>query len=475
MGCPKNQADSRQIQGMLAEAGFGFTHEPQEAEVILLNTCGFIDEAKEESIDAILRLAQWKEDGQCRRLVVTGCLVQKYGEELLEAIPEADLFLGVADWDALLGDVRAYAAASSTDTSNLAANSLAANSLAASNADQGAAGQGATDRARRLQAGSPDRDLYRNEWAVAGEETPAGYIKIADGCDHYCTFCVIPQIRGRYRSRTPGSILQEAADRAANGLREAVLVAQDTGAYGRDLEPASSLAELIGGLTAIDGLQRIRVMYCYPEAVDDALIQAMKHPKVCPYLDMPLQHVDDDLLKRMGRPLGAAGLKAVIRRLREAIPGIAIRTTMMVGFPGETEAAFDKMMAFLDEYRLERVGFFAFSPQPGTPAERMPGQIPQETKEQRLAEAMGRQEELMASWHASMVGKTIEVCIDGEAGRDGAAIHYEGRSRWDAPEIDGIVCFSSALRFAPGQTVQIKITHSRDYLLFGEIHDESSQ
>lgn len=443
LGCPKNQADSSQIRGMLLERGCAFTDLPQEAEIILLNTCGFIDEAKEESIQAILRLAEWKKKGRCRFLAVMGCLPQKYGGELESAIPEADLFLGVNDWHVLCE--RIY--------------------------DMG----GHRALKGRLQVGRPDRELYRLSWAAVEEEAPAGYIKIADGCDHHCTFCVIPQIRGGYRSRAPRDIVGEASARTSKGLREAVLVAQDTGAYGKDLIPPSSLAELVRSLCAVDGLRRIRVMYCYPEEVDEELIEAMRDPKVCPYLDMPIQHADDGILRGMGRKLGSARLKEIIGKLRENIPDIVIRTTLMVGFPGETEEAFQRLLDFLEEYRLERVGFFAFSPQPDTPAEKMPKQVGSRNKEKRLEIAREAQSRIFKEWNDSRVGRVVEVMIDEETGADGALRYYEGRTSQDAPEIDGLVSLSSGGRLQPGQIVNVRITHSGDYILSGEITDEPCQ
>lgn len=446
LGCPKNQVDSRQIQGMLLEKGYVFTNSPQEAEIILLNTCGFVDDAKEESIQAILDLSRWKKKGRCRYLIVLGCLVQKYGDELAEALPEVDLFLGVTDWVKLQAHLDALAST-----------------------------LGGKREGQRLQIGSPDQHLFSNEWAMQSAEEPCGYVKIAEGCDHHCTFCVIPQIRGGYRSRPLNSIKEEVAARVAKGLREAVLVAQDTGAYGRDLTPAASLAELLQELCAIQGLERVRIMYCYPEGVDEALLEAMKHPKVCPYLDMPIQHVDDTVLRTMARPISSSRLKDVITSLRRHIPDIVIRTTLMVGFPGETEKAFQALLEFLEEFHLERVGFFAFSPQPGTPAEKLPNQIAEAEKERRLELAQEKQSQVLEQWHDSLVGKVLSVFID-ERDREKADLyHYEGRTCWDAPEIDGLVTFSSKELLSPGQLVDVRITHSRDYILSGEIANESSQ
>ena len=447
LGCPKNQADSHQIRGMLTASGYGFAPTPRDAEVILVNTCGFIDDAKEESIRTILRLSRRKKRGRCRMLVVIGCLVQKYGAELEASLPEVDLFLGVQDWKDLPRHI----------------------------ASAMAPAQGGTDRTQRLYVSPPEGDHYRSDWLPDEEESPAGYVKIADGCDHRCTFCVIPQIRGRYRSRRSDAIIEEVSRRVARGLREAVLVAQDTGAYGRDLAPAASLAGLIGSLASIEGLERIRIMYCYPEEVDDGLIEAMRNPKVCSYIDMPIQHVDDTLLRRMGRPTDSRRIREVIGKLRQHIPGLAIRTTLMVGFPGESEEAFQSLLAFLEEYRLERVGFFAFSPQPGTPAEGMPDQVSAEEKERRLVIAQETRDRLMALCYSAQVGQTQRVLIDEETGSGSGGYFYEGRSCLDAPEIDGLVSFRCTDRLSPGQFVNVRITHSRDYLLSGEINHDPCQ
>lgn len=447
LGCPKNQVDSRQISGMLAEAGYGFTTDPARAAVILVNTCGFVDDAKEESINAILEMSRYKKRGKCRVLAALGCLIQKYGPELSEALPEVDLFLGVTDWVGLL--------------------TLLDQRL----------GQGGTEdrQSARLLVGPYDQHLYSNQWALFQEqEEHTGYLKIAEGCAHRCTYCVIPSIRGPYRSRPLEEIIEEAAERAKRGMREAVLIAQDTGDYGQDLPGKINLALLLRKLCQIPGLKWIRLMYCYPEAISDELIQAMKHPKVCPYLDMPIQHVSDKVLKRMARPITAAELKEKIRKLRREIPGISIRTTLMVGFPGETEAEFQELLAFLEEFRIERAGFFAFSPQPDTPAEAFEDQVDDDEKERRLELAQAAQARIMAEKEGEMIGKTLAVMTDKKLEQPGVSL-YEGRSRWDAPEIDGQVIFSGPPGILPGTVAAVRITHSQDYTLMGELTDESCE
>lgn len=442
LGCPKNQVDSRQMMGMLKQDGFLTVDTPQAAEIIILNTCGFVDSAKEESIAAILEMARFKTSGKCRKLVVVGCLVQKYGEELAEALPEVDLFLGTADWTRMAEMLR----------------------------------QPAASQACRVCIGSPEMYLFRNEWALnQAEESHTGYVKIADGCDHRCTFCVIPSLRGVYRSRPKADIIEEVKARAKAGLKEAILVAQDTGCYGKDLKPAETLASLIRALSEIQELQWIRVMYCYPEAVTDELLAALSHEKVCPYIDMPIQHVSDPVLKGMARPLNSQGLKDKLQKIRDVLPNVFIRTTLMVGFPGETQEQFNELLNFLEAFKIERAGFFAFSPQPGTKAESMAAQVPEEEKERRLALAQNVQSQILAQREASLVGQTVSVMVDGPGqthqSRDGMML-WEGRTVWDAPEIDGYVSFRARRTLKPGDLVKVLITHSQDYTLLGEIIDE---
>jgi len=325
LGCPKNQVDSHQMMGMLKQDGYLLVDTPQAAEIIILNTCGFVDSAKEESIAAILEMARYKTSGKCRQLIVVGCLVQKYGLELAEALPEVDLFMGTSDWIKLSERLR----------------------------------PSADSQAGRVTIGSPEQYLFNNDWALNQfDETHTGYVKIADGCDHRCTFCVIPSMRGAYRSRSKADIIEEVTARAKAGLKEAILVAQDTGCYGKDLHPTETLASLIRALCEIQELRWIRIMYCYPEAVTEELLEAMTHEKVCPYIDMPIQHVSDPVLKAMARPLNAEGLKNKLQQIRRALPDVFIRTTLMVGFPGETEDQYNELLDFLREYKLERAGFF---------------------------------------------------------------------------------------------------------------------
>jgi len=454
LGCPKNQADSRQIRGMLTERGFMFSEEPREAEIIIVNTCGFIDAAKQESIQKTLELSEFKKTGSCRLLIMFGCLTQKYGVELAGAMPEVDLFLGVFEWDMLTEYLDAYHSRGSRENAG-------------------------SDPGEKVFAREPRARDYRTKWAVAYPQNHTEYIKIAEGCPRRCAFCVIPEIRGGYRSRARIEIIEEVSARVASGLKEAVLVAQDTGYYGKDMKERDSLAGLVRELCGIKGLEWIRLMYCYPEEVDEALMEAMNHPKVCPYLDIPVQHIDDGVLRRMGRTTSGADIKETIDRLRKNVPDIALRTTLMVGFPGESREAFSSLLDFIDEYHPERAGFFAFSPQPGTAAWRMSGQISGREKERRLSVALAKRDSILAASQGKLVGKTIDVMVDkvdiDPEGAGERSRRYEGRSVWDAPEIDGFVNFDSDREIAPGSVVRVRITHSDNYILTGEINHEFGQ
>lgn len=445
MGCPKNQVDSRQMAGMLRQDGFCLVDAPQAAEIIILNTCGFVDAAKEESIEAILELAQYKSIGQCQQLIMVGCLVQKYGAELAEALPEVDMFLGTSDWTHLVQYI-----------------------------EQQKKQQGYN----RLTVGRPEEYLFNNEWSLdmLAAEPHTGYVKIAEGCDHRCAYCVIPMLRGVYRSRPKEDIVFEVKERVKAGLREAVLIAQDTGCYGKDLKPRETLASLLRALCEIEDLRWIRIMYCYPEEVTQDLLEAMQHEKVCAYIDMPIQHVSDSVLLAMGRPLSSAKLKEKIQMIRQALPEVFIRTTLMVGFPGETQENFAEMLDFLKEYKLERAGFFAFSPQPGTRAEKMPGQVPEPEKERRLNLAQSIQAEILAEKEGTLIGRVVWVMVDGRADTDTgeqAVVLWEGRTQWDAPEIDGLVIFRGNSLLKPGDLVPVRITHSHEFTLLGELVHES--
>lgn len=460
LGCPKNIADSRQIKGMLGDAGFVFSENADEADVLVVNTCGFVDSAKEESIRAILELAGHKRDG--RRLVVTGCLVQKYGAELAAELPEVDLFLGTGNLPELSALLTGAAETGGPDGPG-------AGVCGRRDCPPGGSGEpgGLPDR---LRAGPPEAYLFEDRWVVSGQKSGhVEYVKIAEGCDHICTYCVIPTMRGRYRSRPMDSILREAEALVSGGCREMILVAQDTSVYGKDLGEEQALRRLLEELEKIRGLEWIRLLYCYPEGLGGGLLDWMaRSQKLCAYLDLPFQHISDPILRRMGRPVGSGEIYRLIDRAREAVPGIILRSTFIVGFPGETEARFQELLDFLAETRLDRAGFFVFSPQPGTPAAAMPDPVDDEIKEDRLFRAESLQSRILKKKQGALIGRNVEVMVDRRAEGEHSDL-WEGRTRGDAPDIDGLVYFTSNGRHQPGEIQQIHITHTQDFALIGEL------
>lgn len=419
LGCDKNRVDTEIMLGLLTRAGFQMTGDEREADVILVNTCGFIDAAKEESVNMILELAGLKEHGRCKCLIVSGCLAQRYPGELRAEIPEIDALIGT-------GKV--------TDIVSVVQRSVAGEAVL----DTGGLGS------------LCDRPLPR----VRTTPVHTAYLKIAEGCNNRCGYCVIPSLRGPYRSRTMDSIIEEAIQLAGSGVREIILVAQDSTRYGRDLHDGTTLAGLLDRLAAVKGLYWIRLLYCYPNGISDELIETIRtHGRICRYLDIPMQHASDSVLKRMGRPTTVDDLYRLVVRLREGIDGLAIRSTFMLGFPGETEDDVDNLVAFLREARLERAGFFVFSPQEGTRAAGMSGQVSESVKRRRLARVAAVQKEISLARNRSLVGKELVVMAEGEV----RGTHF-GRTEADAPEIDGIVYFSTRKPVPPGELVPVRIT-----------------
>ncbi|WP_027717541.1 30S ribosomal protein S12 methylthiotransferase RimO [Desulfovirgula thermocuniculi] len=431
LGCPKNLVDAEIMLGHLREAGFAITAHLEEAEVIIVNTCGFITPAKEESIEEILRLARYKEDGRCRVLLVAGCLAQRYPGELMEEMPEVDGLLGT-------GMIHQVARA--------VQRALAGERVLAVG-DPGCSYEGAAPRLRA---------------------TPryTAYLKIAEGCSNCCTYCAIPLIRGPYRSRPLEDVVAEARKLAAEGAREIILVAQDTTRYGLDLYGQRSLPRLLKELTEVPGITWLRLMYCHPEGITEELIEVLSSsPKICRYIDLPLQHASPAVLERMGRGATAGRLREIIGQLREAIPGLVMRTTFMVGFPGEREEDFQQLCDFMREMRFERAGLFKYSAEEGTPAAALPDQVPEEVKEERYHRAMSLQRQISLAYHRSLVGTSRLVLVEGRRGR-----RYVGRSEGDAPEVDGRVIFSAhGSPLSPGEFVKVKITRAREYDLVGEL------
>ncbi len=430
LGCLKNFNDSDMAMGILEERGHQIVQSPEEADAIVVNTCGFIDDAKKESIGEIFDMAQYREQG--KKLIVSGCLVQRYADELFKEIPEADGLVGVNDYEQFPDLL----------------DNLQKNGNRFRKVDE--MQQGALEQENRM------RKIPQQVYSTS--------IRIAEGCDNRCTYCIIPKIRGPYRSRSMESIVEEARRLADAGCRELNVIAQDTSYYGKDLTGKPMLAELLRKLAEIDGIQWIRVLYCYEENITDELIQTMAEtPKICHYIDIPLQHSNDKVLKEMNRRSTQASIRETIHKLREAMPDICIRTTMIVGFPGETEEEFSDLMDFVKEIRFSRLGAFTYSQEEGTPAAQREDQIPDEVKQERLDALMMEQMQISNEANQALVGKTLSVMVD-EQDEDGA---YVGRTAYDAPDIDNSVIFTSEKPLQPGDIVSVRIDDAFDYDLEG--------
>ena len=433
LGCAKNLVDSEVMIGLLSEAGFEPVVNLNKADVLLVNTCAFIDEAQEEAIDTILGLAELKKKDPCRKLVVTGCLAQRYPEDLLREIPEIDAVVGTGDFARIVKVVK--------DTMD----------------------------GKRVSLVSKQPCFIYDETFPRRISTPrhTAYVKIAEGCSNRCSYCVIPFVRGKFRSRPISSIVEEARNLAQDGARELILIAQDTTRYGQDLYGKYALDKLLQEVCRIDEVEWVRVLYMYPTRVTDELIRVIaREPKVCKYVDLPLQHVDDELLKLMNRHGRHEDARQTIDRLRQAVPDITIRSTFIVGFPGETEAKFQSLVDFLEEARLDRVGVFTYSPQSGTPASRFSGRVKQSVKERRRQEAMEVQRMISREKNLSKIGRIMKVLIEGRA--EESELVTIGRSQAEAPEIDGLVYIGNA-HPEPGEFRFVRITDASDYDLVGEI------
>ena len=433
LGCDKNLVDTEKMLGLLQQKGHTFTDDETEAEVIVVNSCCFIGDAKEESIQTIIEMGRMKEEGNCKLLLVTGCLAQRYQDELLKELPEADGILGTNSWQDIVDLV-----------------------------------EEAEKKQTKPEIFHDLREMPRSE---AGRVVTTGgysaYLKIAEGCDKHCTYCIIPKVRGDFRSVPMEDLLKEARDLADSGVRELILVAQETTVYGTDLYGKKSLPELLHRLAEIPGLYWIRILYCYPEEITDELIQTIKaEPKVCDYLDIPIQHCSDRILGRMGRKTSEADLRRIIGTLREEIPDIALRTTLITGFPGETEEDHEKMMAFVNEMEFTRLGVFTYSPEEGTPAAEMPDQVPEETKEQWRDEIMELQQEVSYDLGQEMIGKELTVMIEGKVADEAA---YVARTYMDAPGVDGYLFVQTGEALMSGDFVRVRVTGAEEYDLIGEL------
>ncbi|MBQ4425804.1 MAG: 30S ribosomal protein S12 methylthiotransferase RimO [Lachnospiraceae bacterium] len=439
LGCDKNLVDSEVMLGLLNGAGHSFTDDPSKAEVILVNTCAFIGDAKKESIQAILELARQKEEGCCRVLIASGCLAERYKEEILAELPELDAVVGTASYDRIAETVEKLLAGS--------------------------------EKAVRVFD-----DQSRIPAAQARILTTGGhyaYLKIAEGCDKFCAYCAIPFVRGRYRSFPMERLIREAETLVSGGVRELILVAQETTLYGTDLYGRKALPDLIRGLAAIPDLRWIRLLYGYPEELTDEMIDLMaSEPKLCHYLDLPIQHAADSVLARMGRTTTKAQLRSLIGKLRERIPDIALRTTLMSGFPGETEEEHQENLDFIREIRFDRLGAFAYSREEGTAADRMKNQVPVRIRKKRRNELMRAQQEVAFAKAASMPGRILEVMIEGQVAEEDT---YVARTYMDAPEVDGYLFLSSSEPLVSGDFVTVRVTGARNYDLMGERTDESAE
>lgn len=431
LGCDKNLVDSEMMMGLLRQRGYEFTDDETEAEVIVINTCGFINDAKEESINTILNMAQYKEQN-LKALVVTGCLVERYKNEIMEELPEIDAVVGTTAFDKICDAV-----------------------------DEVLKGKGysAYDDIDRLCRPDTDRIITTGGYY--------SYLKIAEGCDKHCTYCSIPSIRGRYRSVPMEDLIREAAYLADNGIKELILVAQETTVYGRDIYGEKKLPELLHRLCEIKGIEWIRIQYCYPEEITDELIDTIKNEKkICNYIDMPIQHASDKILKKMGRRTNNAELREKIAKLREAVPDICLRTTLITGFPGETEEDHNILMDFIDEMEFDRLGVFTYSPEEDTPAATMPEQIDEEVKLTRKDEIMELQQEISIDKSERLVGSRLEVIIEGKAADEDV---YVGRTYMDAPGIDGYVFINTDEELMSGDFAFVRITKALEYDLIGEL------
>lgn len=444
LGCDKNLCDSEAMLGLLAKHNYNITNDEQEADAIIVNTCSFIKDAMEESVNTVLEMAKLKQQN-LKYLIVTGCMAQRFKDEIFDEIPEIDACLGTSSFDKILDVIE---------------------ELKARDGIEDAEEISVYDDIDRLATITES-----NKVITSG--TFMGYLKIAEGCDKFCTYCVIPHIRGHYRSVPMEQLLKEAEYMASQGIEELVLVAQETTCYGKDLYGEKRLHVLVRELAKIDGIKWIRLMYCYPEEIYDELIDCFKEePKLLHYIDMPMQHSEDAILKRMGRRTDRAIIEAVIGKLREAAPDIAIRTSLIAGFPGETQEEHEALMAFLDEQELDRVGVFTYSREDGTPAATFENQIDEETAEQWRNEIMELQQEISLDKNETFVGKIMQVIIEGYSSDDDV---YVGRTYRDAPGVDGLVFVNCDYELMSGQIVDVRINEVGPYDMIGGIVDESAE
>jgi ribosomal protein S12 methylthiotransferase len=452
LGCPKNLVDSEVMLGLAAQAGYTLTSDAQDAEVLIVNTCAFIDRAKQESVDAILEMAQLKKTGACRRLVVTGCLAERYRDELQAQIPEIDAVLGTGDVPAIVGAL--------SGSGPLALPGSQLPGVAPATLFRRRPGHQPLGSRTELPTYIYDTDTPRHL------ATPRhyAYLKVAEGCDYTCAFCIIPRLRGRYRSRSADEIVREAQQLAARGVKELLLISQDTTFYGNDLGERGALARLLRRLNTVDGLEWIRLLYLYPTTIDDAMLDAMaESERVCNYIDLPLQHASDAVLKHMRRPGTRRSYERLLDNIRGRMPDVALRTTFIVGFPGETEGDVDELHGFLNAVGFDHVGIFTYSHEEGTAAGGWDDDVPAATKRRRRDRLMASQQQIVSRAQAARVGRHVRMVVDGPA--PDHELVLRGRLEGQAPEIDPVVylteCDPSTL--SAGQFIQAELVGSRDY------------
>ncbi|MEZ3485854.1 MAG: 30S ribosomal protein S12 methylthiotransferase RimO [Lachnospiraceae bacterium] len=432
LGCDKNLVDSEVMLGLLDAEGYCIVDDEAEADVIVINTCCFIHDAKEESIRTILEMAGYKKEGRLKALIVTGCLAQRYQQEIFDEIPEVDAVLGTTSYDKI--------------------------------ADAVAEALGGNGQMRLSDIDALPLPGGKRLVTTGGHYA---YLKIAEGCDKHCTYCIIPRIRGNYRSVPMERLLKEAGELAGQGVKELILVAQETTLYGKDLYGEKSLHKLLEELCRIGGLRWIRILYCYPEEIYEELIQVMrKEKKICHYLDLPIQHASDEILRRMGRRTSREQLEKIVRKLRAEIPDITLRTTLITGFPGETKEQHEELVEFVDEMEFDRLGVFTYSPEEDTPAADMPGQIPEEVKEDRRAELMELQQEIAFDQAETMIGREVLVMVEGRVADEDA---YVGRTYRDAPDVDGLIFIHTQEELMSGDFAKVRVTGALEYDLIGEL------
>jgi ribosomal protein S12 methylthiotransferase len=433
LGCDKNLVDSENMLGILHDNGYQMVNDEQSADIIIVNTCCFINDAKQESINTILEMAEYKKSGNLKALIVAGCLAERYKDEILATIPEVDALLGTSSFTSILEVI---------------------NEL--------------MDGKQHTHFDSLDRLPKLQSKRMLTSGSYYAYLKIAEGCDKHCTYCVIPQVRGNFRSVPMEDLISEAEYLADQGVKELILVAQETTLYGKDLYGKKFLPKLLENLCRIDGISWIRILYCYPEEITDELIEVMnKEPKICRYLDIPIQHASDRILKLMGRRTNKEDLVNIITKLRYSLPGIALRTTLITGFPTETEEEHEELMKFVEDMKFERLGVFTYSREDNTPAAKMKPQILAKVKKQRQKELMKLQQSIVFSKTEELSGKTFEVLVEGKIADEENV--YIGRTYMDAPQVDGFFFLSSGEELISGDIVRAKVTGAKGYDLIGEM------